>query len=53
MENTKAAESRISDVDMAEEMVAYAKNKIIKQSAMSMLAQANQEGKRVLELLKQ
>ena len=41
-ENTSAAESRIRDVDMAEEMVEYSKNNILAQAGRSMLAQANQ-----------
>ncbi|MBE5812640.1 MAG: flagellin, partial [Clostridiales bacterium] len=41
-ENLTAAESRIRDVDMADEMVTFTKNNILQQSAMAMLAQANQ-----------
>ena len=41
-ENTQAAESRIRDTDMAEEMVTYSKNNILQQAGQSMLAQANQ-----------
>ena len=41
-ENITAAESRIRDVDMAKEMMAYTKNNILVQSAQAMLAQANQ-----------
>ena len=43
VENTTAAESRIRDTDMAEEMVEYSKNNI--------LAQANQSTQGVLSLL--
>jgi len=50
-ENLTAAESRIRDVDMAEEMVNYTKNTILNQSAMSMLAQANQQPQTILSLL--
>ena len=50
-ENLTAAESRIRDVDMAEEMVAYTKNSILNQSAMSMLAQANQQPQTILSSL--
>ena len=50
-ENLQAAESRIRDVDMAEEMVNYSKNSIIQQAAQSMLAQANQSNQGVLSLL--
>ena len=50
-ENTSAAESRIRDVDMAKEMVAYSKNNILAQAGQSMLAQANQSNQGVLSLL--
>ncbi len=50
-ENLQAAESRIRDVDMAEEMVNYTKNNILQQAAQSMLAQANQSTQGVLSLL--
>ena len=50
-ENTSAAESRIRDVDMAEEMVEYSKNNILAQAGQSMLAQANQATQGVLSLL--
>ena len=50
-ENTSAAESRIRDTDMAEEMVQYSKNNILSQAGNSMLAQANQQAQGVLSLL--
>ena len=50
-ENITASESRIRDVDMAEEMVKFTKNQIVQQTAISMLGQANQEGAMVLKLL--
>ena len=50
-ENLTSAESRIRDVDMASEMVNYTKNNILQQSAMSMLAQANQQPMQILSLL--
>ncbi len=50
-ENTQAAESRIRDVDMADEMVTYSKNNILAQAGQSMLAQANQSTQGVLSLL--
>lgn len=50
-ENLSAAESRIRDVDMAEEMVNYTKSSILNQSAMAMLAQANQQPQSILSLL--
>ena len=51
VENTTSAESRIRDVDMAEEMVEYSKNNILAQAGQSMLAQANQSTQGVLSLL--
>ena len=50
-ENMTAAESRIRDVDIAEEMMAYTKNNILVQSSQAMLAQANQIPQGVLQLL--
>ena len=50
-ENTQAAESRIRDVDMAEEMVGLVKNQILTQSSTAMLAQANLKNQHVLTLL--
>ncbi|MBE5843402.1 MAG: flagellar hook protein [Butyrivibrio sp.] len=51
VENTTAAESRIRDTDMAEEMVTYSKNNILAQAGQSMLAQANQSTQGVMSLL--
>jgi len=50
-ENLTAAESRVRDVDMASEMMAYTKNNILTQAATAMLAQANQQPQGVLQLL--
>lgn len=50
-ENLTAAESRIRDVDVAKEMMAFTKNNILVQSAQAMLAQANQIPQGVLQLL--
>jgi len=50
-ENLTAAESRIRDVDMAKEMIAFTQANIIQQSATTMLAQANQQPQQVLQLL--
>ena len=52
-ENLSAAESRIRDADMAEEMTAYTKYQILQQSGVGMLAQANQGPNAVLRLLQQ
>ena len=50
-ENMTAAESRIRDVDMAKEMMAYTKNNVLTQAAQAMLAQANMQPQSVLQLL--
>jgi flagellin len=52
-ENLVASESRIRDVDMAEEMVQLTKNQILQQAGTAMLAQANQAPQAVLSLLRQ
>ncbi len=51
-ENLSAAESRIRDVDMAQEMMNFTKNNILLQAAQSMLAQANSQPESVLQLLR-
>ena len=51
-ENTQAAESRIRDSDMAEEMVEYTKNQILQQSSIAMLSQAQSNSQNVLALLR-
>jgi len=50
-ENLQAAESRIRDVDMAEEMMEFTKQSILQQASTAMLAQANQAPQSVLKLL--
>ena len=50
-ENLSAAESQISDVDVATEMTNYSKQQIITQSAVSMLAQANSLPQMALSLI--
>jgi flagellin len=50
-ENVQAAESRIRDADMAEEMVEFTKSQVLVQSGTSMLAQANLQSQSVLRLL--
>jgi flagellin len=50
-ENLVASESRIRDVDMAQEMVNFTKLGILQQAGTSMLAQANQSPQSVLSLL--
>ncbi|NFF81666.1 flagellin [Clostridium botulinum] len=51
-ENLTAAESRVRDVDMAKEMMAFSKNNILNQAAQAMLSQANQQPQGVLQLLR-
>ncbi len=51
-ENLQASESRIRDVDVAQEMVNFTKLQILSQSGTSMLAQANQGPQGVLSLLR-
>ncbi|MBN2738745.1 MAG: flagellin [Spirochaetales bacterium] len=50
-ENMQAAESRIRDANMAEEMLNYTRDNILIQSSVAMLAQANQKPQSVLQLL--
>jgi flagellin len=49
-ENLQAAESRIRDADMAQEMVNFVRDQILVQSATAMLAQANTKPQSVLQL---
>lgn len=51
-ENLQAAESRIRDTDMAEEMTKFTQSNILTQAAQAMLAQANQQPQNVLSLLR-
>ena len=50
-ENLQAAESRVRDVDMADEMMSYTKNNILLQASQAMLAQANSQPQGILQLL--
>ncbi|WP_324670191.1 flagellin N-terminal helical domain-containing protein [Geochorda subterranea] len=50
-ENLTAAESRIRDADMAQEMMNFVRNQILLQSGTAMLAQANAVPQSVLQLL--
>jgi flagellin len=50
-ENTSAAESQISDVDVATEMTEFTRQQIKVQSAVAMLGQANNLGKLALQLI--
>uniref|UniRef100_A0A7V4WK76 Flagellar hook-associated protein 3 n=1 Tax=Candidatus Caldatribacterium saccharofermentans TaxID=1454753 RepID=A0A7V4WK76_9BACT len=51
-ENLAAAESRIRDVDMAEEMMEFTRSQILLQAGVAMLAQANTLPQAVLQLLR-
>ena len=50
-ENITAAESRIRDTDMADEITAFTKNNILLQASQSMLAQSNSVPQSILSLL--
>ncbi|MDE7063866.1 MAG: flagellin, partial [Desulfovibrionaceae bacterium] len=50
-ENLQAAESRISDVDVATEMTEFVRNQILTQSAVAMLSQANSLPKMAMQLI--
>ena len=50
-ENLQAAESRISDIDVAQEMTKFVKNQVLAQSAVAMLAQANSLPQMALSLI--
>jgi len=50
-ENTQAAESQISDVDVATEMTQFVRSQILSQSAVAMLSQANSLPKMAMQLL--
>lgn len=50
-ENLQAAESRISDVDVASEMTEFVRNQILTQAAVAMLAQANTLPQLALQLI--
>ena len=51
-ENLTAAESRVRDTEMAEEMVNYTKNAILSQVTLAMQAQSNSNSQNVLALLR-
>jgi flagellin len=51
-ENMQAAESRIRDTDMAEQMSRFVRSQILTQAATAMLAQANQKPQLMLQLLR-
>jgi len=51
-ENVQAAESRIRDTDMAEQMSKFVRSQILTQASTAMLAQANQKPQLMLQLLR-
>lgn len=50
-ENLSASESKIRDTDLAEKMVEYVKDQILKQTSLAFIAQANNQSQNVLTLL--
>jgi flagellin len=52
-ENLQAAESRISDADVAQEMTEFVRSQILVQAAVAMLAQANSMPRIALSLVQQ
>ena len=50
-ENLQAAESRISDVDVASEMTEFVRNQVLTQAAVAMLSQANSLPQMALKLI--
>ena len=50
-QNLQAAESRISDVDVATEMTSFVRNQILTQSAVAMLSQANSMPQMAMKLI--
>jgi flagellin len=51
-ENLSASESRVRDVDMAEQMTEFTKEQVMMQADTAMLAQANSLPQTVLQLLR-
>ncbi len=50
-ENLQAAESRISDVDVATEMTEFTRNQVLTQAGIAMLSQANSIPQMALQLI--
>ncbi|MDL2307348.1 flagellin [Desulfovibrio sp. OttesenSCG-928-C06] len=50
-ENMTAAESRISDVDVATEMTEFVRNQVLTQAAIAMLSQANSMPRMAMQLI--
>jgi flagellin len=51
IQNTTAAQSRIRDTDMAQEMTTFSKSQVLVQAGTAMLAQANASSQTILKLL--
>ncbi|MCE3236007.1 MAG: flagellin domain protein, partial [Vampirovibrio sp.] len=52
IENLSSSESRIRNVDVAQESATLSRNQILQQAASAMLAQANQSPQLALQLLR-
>lgn len=50
-ENTQAAEARIRDLDMADEMILYSRNNILAQTGQAILTQTTHQAQNILALL--
>ena len=50
--NTESSRSQIMDADFAKESSVLSKNKMLQQSSLSMLAQANSTASEILQLLR-
>ena len=50
-ENTEAARSQLIDLDLAQQVVQFTSQSLLTQASVSMLAQANQQARLVLDLL--
>lgn len=50
-ENMTSAFSRLTDVDMADEMTTYTQQNVLNQAAISVLSQANEIPQQVLQIL--
>lgn len=51
-QNLTASESKISDADMAKEMMKLSVSQILLQSSQSMISKANEEARRIIDILK-
>lgn len=49
-ENLQASQSRITDLDMAKEVMEFVKTQILGQVSQAMLAQSNDQSQRLIQL---